>query len=508
MTIQGIIVARKTVDDLLLNEDAVRVTCSWNDLRSADNQQIRIEFSAGVVCVDSPADRALLAERFFSASDVREITPAHISRFLNDEVTTALKRYVLSQRSEGLLDGALDVPLSELLAEQCRKTAFAAGMAVLPPYTLRIDSPSVERVRKLSQVQESLDALAQSQTSRAAMLAELTRRLTSHGGNTKVLDGLALTDPLDLYRAAGVADSSWSSATPLLQVGVGTCVSSIDPHRPTLPAEHPPISDVGPIRSVRTARLDGATVLVIGAREGVAILKPGSCERIASFRMTGSSEFGFNAAGILEEDRSIVATHSEYGAVCWKIRSPDEPQTLSSGATRSLTVLSSKLAVFADVNQLRWVAAGRGIENGLAGTAMIVEIAELPDKLLAIAYADRSIAIVDANAGPSAQPMRTVRMLAPIVSLAGMDVCGLPRVVATMTDGTLRAIDPFTGEVVSIGPGSYAARAVRCRAGHIALLNADRTRIGLIDLMQPDRIASEVHVAAAYGNRAGDVWFG
>lgn len=508
MTVQGIIVARKTVDDLLLNEDAARFGCAWNDLRSLDNQQIRIDFSAGVICVDSPADRALLTERFFSASDAREITPQHISRFLTEEGTTAVKRYILSKQSGDLLDGSLDVPLSELLAEQCRKAAFAAGMAILPPYTLRIDSPSVDRVRKLTQVQERLDALAQTQTSRAAMLAELARRLAQGGGNTKALDGLQLNDPLDLFRAAGVADSTWGDATPALAIGVGPNVAPLNPLRPALPALVSSVSDVGPIRSIRAARFDGKPALILGCREGVSVLHPDSHQRIASFRMTGSSEFGFNAAGVLEEDRTLIATHSDYGTVSWKLSKPEESRTLSSGASRSLIVLSSKVAVFAEVNQLKWIAAGKEVENGLAGTSMIVEIAELPDKLLAVAYADRSIAIVDANAGPTAQPMRTVRMLAPIASIAGMDVCGLPRVVATMTDGTLRSIDPFTGEVISIGPSSYAARAVRCRAGYIALLNADRTRVAIVDLMQPDRLAAEVHVTAAYGSRAADVWFG
>lgn len=508
MTVQGIIVARKTVDDLLLNEDAARFVCAWNDLRSLDHQQMRIEFSAGVICVDSPADRALLTERFFSASDAREITPNHISRFLTEEGTTAIKRYILSQQSEDLLDGSVDVPLSELLAEQCRKAAFAAGMAVLPPYTLKIDSPSVERIQKLTQVQERLDALAQTQTSRAAMLAELTRRLAEQGGNTKALDGLQLSDPLDLFRAAGVADSTWGESLPALAIGVGPNLAPLNPVRPVLQNSIKAVSDVGPIRSIRAARLDGAPVLVVGTREGVAILKPGSFDRIASFRVSGTSEFGFNAAGILEEDRSVLATHSDYGTVSWKLNKPEESRTLSTGASRSLIVLSSKLAVFAEVNQLKWIAAGKEVESGLAGTSMIVEIAELPDKLLAVAYADRSIAIVDANAGPTAQPMRTLRMLAPIVSIAGMDVCGLPRVVATMTDGTLRSIDPFSGEVISIGPSSYAARAVRCRAGYIALLNADRTRVGIVDLMQPDRLAGEVHVMAAYGSRGADVWFG
>ncbi len=506
MTIQGIIVARKTVDDLLLNEDAVRFTCAWGDLRSQDNQQIRIEFSAGVICVDSPADRALLTERFFSASDARELTPAHISRFLTEEVNTAIKRYVLSQRSDGLIDGTLDVPLSELIAEQSRKFAFAAGMAILPPYTLKIDSPSLDRLQKLTQVQERLDAMAANQTSRAVTLAELTRRLSEHSAGARVLEGLHLSDPLDVFRAAGVADASWSNATPALHLAVASAISTLDPHRPTLPPAGKPSSDVGPIRSIRGSRFDGSNVLAIGSREGVSLLKSDSFERINSYHFSGASEFGFNAAGVLEEDRSVLATHSDYGTLVWKAGG-SEPRILSPVPSRSLIVLSSRLAVFAEVNQLRWIAAGRDVESGLTGTSMIVEVAELPDKLLAVAYADRSIAIVDANAGPGAQPMSRVRMLAPIVSIAGLDVCGLPRVIATMTDGTLRSIDPFSGEVVSVGPANYAARAVRCRAGWIALLSADRSRIGLIDLSQPDRIASEVHVAAAFGSRAADVWF-
>jgi type IV secretory pathway TrbD component len=502
------IVARKTIDDLLLNEDAARFTCSWEDLRSLDNQQIRIEWSAQVVCVDSPADRALLTERFFSASDVREITPTHVGRFLTGEVATAIKRYVLAQTSDHLIDGSLDLPLSELLSEQCRKAAFAAGMAILPPFTLKIDSPSLERLHKLSQVQERLDAITQTQTSRATTIAELTRRLRDAGSNPRALEGIQLSDPLDLYRAAGVADGSWSSATPSLQVTTGATLTAFNPQRPTIsPPSDKSLSDVGPIRSIRPTRFRGNDVVALGAREGIALVNPATLERLASFRHSGASEFGFNAAGVLEEDGRLIATHSDYGTLAWDLARPGDAKVLSTGASRSLIVLSSKLAVFAEVNVLKWIAAGREPEQGVAGTSMIVEVAELPDKLLAIAYADRSIAIVDANAGPKAEPINRVRMLAPIVSLCGLDVCGLPRVLATMTDGTLRAIDPFTGEVVSVGPANYAARAVRTRPGWIALLGADRTRVGLIDLMNPGALASEIHVTASLGNRVADLWF-
>lgn len=502
------IVARKTINDLLLNEDAARFTCSWDDLRSLDNQQIRIEWQGGVICVDSPADRALLTERFFSASDVREITPTHIGRFLTAEVSTALKRYVLAQPSDQLVDGTLDVKLSELLAEQARKSAFAAGMAILPPFTLKIDSPSLERLHKLSQVQERLDAIAQTQTNRAATIAELTRRLGEANANPRALEGIQLSDPLDVYRAAGVADSTWSSATPSLQVATGSTVSGFNPQRPTIsPPQNKSLSDVGPVRSIRPSRFRGSDVVALGSREGVALVNPITLERLASFRHEGTSEFGFNSAGLLEEDGRLLATHSDYGTLAWNLSDPSSAKVLATAPSRSLIVLSTKLAVFAEVNVLRWIAAGREPENGLAGSSMIVEVAELPDKLLAIAYADRSIAIVDANAGPKAEPINRVRMLAPIVSICGLDVCGLPRVLATMTDGTLRAIDPFTSEVVSIGPASYSARAIRTRPGWIALLGADRTRVGLIDLMTPNALASEIHVTASLGNRVADLWF-
>lgn len=507
MTVQATIIARKTLDDLLLSEDAARVSCAWDDLRSADNQQICIEWSAGVVCVDSAADRALLVERFFSASDAREITPAHVSRFLCGEMATALKRHVLGQNAESLVNGALDVSLSQMLSEQARKVAFAAGMAVLPPFTLKINSPSLERLHRMAQMQERLDAINQTQTHRAANIAELTRRLRELGGNPHAMDGILLADPLDLYRAAGVVDSAWTSATPPLVVAAGLGVTALNAARPALAMPGPTISDVGPIRSVRPARYGGEDVLALGCREGVCFTNRSTQARVASFQHSGASEFGFNAVGVIEDGGRVLATHSDYGTIAWNLSEPSSPQVISPAPSRSLVVLSTKLAVFAEVNVLRWIASGREVENGLAGTSMIVEVVELADKLLAIAYADRTIAIVDANAGPRAEPIQRVRMLAPIVGLAAQEICGMPRVLATMTDGTLRAIDPFSGAVVSVGPANYAARAVRARPGWIALLGADRKRIGFVDLTNPAVMASEVHVTASLGKQVTDLWF-
>lgn len=507
MAISGTIVARKTSSDLLLNEDAARVTCAWDNLRSSDNQQITIEWSAQVLCVDSPADRALLTERFFSASDTREITPVHVSRFLSDELGLTVRRFVGTQDSADLVDGTLDVTVSQLLVEQAKKTAFAAGMAVLPPVTLRIESPSLARQQQLSQVQTRLEAIAQTQSSRAASLTELTRRLAAHDGSAKVLSDLHLNDPLDLYRAASMAESNWASASPALHIATGLGVTSLNPQRPTVASgASKSLSDAGPIRSLRPTRVKGEAALALGCRDGVQLVSAESHRSLRVFKRNAESEFGFNSAGVLEEEQRVLATHSEYGLIGWKFDS-DEASLLLPGAARSLVVLSSRVAVFASVHSLGWLRAGKGVEMGLSGTSMIIEIAELPDKLLAIAYADRTIAIVDANAGPSAEPMCRMRMLAPIASICGLDVCGLPRVVAAMTDGTIRAIDPLTCDVVRIGPENYAARTVRGRAGWLALLNADRTKIGLIDLGQPDRLASEIHINAATGNRAADMWF-
>ena len=83
--------------------------------------------------------------------------------------------------------------------------------------------------------------------------------------------------------------------------------------------------------------------LALGAREGALLIDPDTGTRLASFRFAATSEFGFNSVGILEEDRTLLATHSDYGAVSWKLDGDAEPRILAKGLCRSLVVLSTKL---------------------------------------------------------------------------------------------------------------------------------------------------------------------
>lgn len=511
------ILARRTPSEILITDGATRAVCRWERPRSRDGQQIVVEFEAKLACADSAADRQLLAERFLGG-DASSVTVQQATAYLATELETPLRRAVAEQDVASLMSGAHDESLTQLLATRARQVAFAAGLSVEPPLSLRIDSPSLRREQHLAQVQKRLAELAESSAAKSRGVADLAEQLTAATDATVAAEVVAtrrLADPLDLLRAASIADPRWDAPTPRLHVAVGDRTATIAAAQSGQvgATRSSATGTIGALRSVRDASVDGAALLLVGGRSGVAAIDPQTHQVVRSFRFDGSSEFGFNAVAFRADDRRLLATHSAYGVVGWSWDAVDGEGVLepvdeaADEGCRGAIALDGSTVLFVAGTRLVWSSAAHGVRVGAPAASRVVELAMLNEGLVAVAYEDRTLAVVDAHAGTGGSVLMQTRVASPIVSITGVDVCGLSRVAVATEAGQMLLVDPATGESTLLGPPRLPARTIRSRPGLVAVLSPDRTRVNLIDLSRPDASATEVHLAVAYGSRAADLWF-
>lgn len=116
--------------------------------------------------------------------------------------------------------------------------------------------------------------------------------------------------------------------------------------------------ELGPVRSVTPDRLYGQPVLLVGMRDGVAIVHPHTDKPSTryGFGCVSSKGLGVNSATI--HNGYLYATHSEHGLFRWRLDSPTTSERLflqllrGKNTVRCLTVLDSNRIMFIADGQL------------------------------------------------------------------------------------------------------------------------------------------------------------
>ena len=495
--------ARRTVRGVVVDERLVRVACRWPDLASRDGERIEIEWTAQVGCVDTPADRALLAERLLDAADAT-VEVAAIARLLVADVRPTLARLIATSDAVTLLDGSRDADLAAAIEADARRAGFAAGLRLALPFALRIDSPSVRRAQDAARARVQLDAISAGTAQRSSSVDRLRDALADPRERSHAIRAAANVDGRDVLRAVATADARWSSPTPTLWIVAGDRLLGVDATRPDLYAASVTINGIGPIRSVRAA---GDGTRLVGGRDGVAVVDvDGRTTRTCP--LAGGGDVGFNAACVLTATGELLATHSAHGLVRWHGCGDATivPLGGSAGGARSVIAVGDRVAVLLDGDGGLRRVDGDGVTSIAAGASPIVALAALDENRVAIADAGRHVAIVDAL-DPLGGTLARTRVASPITAIAGVDLCGVPRVLVAHDDGTTTLLDVETGHATPLGDGRWPTKVIRSRPGFAAMLSVDRLRVGLLDLSRPDAAIVELHVHAQLGRRVADIWF-
>jgi hypothetical protein len=454
------IVATRTAGEVLVVDEAAVVETSIDDLPSRDGKAMRLRFTCRIRAADTAADRQMLAERFLQSSDAT-LTLLDVSRFLVDELATVARTAVIGRDAAEWLAASHDEDLLQHLLKSARAAAFRCGLEISAPASIRIESPGLDRERRNA---ESIE--------RAKQIGKLRESL---GGDT-LRDG---------FRA------ELNLPTPLLCVIAGSALLRYDVSKPDTP-DVLELGALGPLRSVSRV----GTGLIVGARSGVFVIRE-NAEPIALPFDTGGNEFGFNRA--VAVDGRILATHSKVGLVEWQLDASRPGKVVAGGeGARCLTDCDGSTFLYALDGRLSGTAVA---SNDLDG-ATILSIARLDDGRIVVLRDDATLQMIDLE---SNRPVEQKKFDGKPAALSIIEVLGMKRLLLADDSGSIQCLSPDDDEVLRFVGSGY--KDVTAAAGVVAALSADRQKVTLWNACAPERVRSELYVAALRRSRVADIEF-
>ncbi len=461
----GVLATRGPGGDINVQTMATTIRCDFSDVPSRDGVIVKLTVGARVCVGASPADRVLLAERFLNAGQVR-FSHADAERFFQTETAASMAAIVGAYDSADLVGDAVPAELVQRVVGAWQRTAFAAGLEIVPPITIAARAPEFDRQRRLAESKRV-----------AADMAELRQ-----------------TAGRDIWPAAFAAAASGASGQQLC-IAVGGDVLLVDPSDASKIVVHSS-AQIGGLRSVRSV----GRRLLVGGRAGVEVLADGVRTTCVFDNQT---EFGFNAATVLPGIGQILATHAQHGLVRWSSSGEllERPPEESQAESRALVPIDDDSGLFAVGGELWQV--DREVRRVLDGGARIDAIILLHAGRVVLGRSDGTLDVLDSH---SFDRVGRVRLESKLTALSSIEVLGTRRLVVACERGDLLVISPDDSDVLRL-PGGGGSRDVAASGGQIAAISADRQRVMIWNAWEPARPAREIHVAATYRKRATDLCF-
>jgi hypothetical protein len=509
MNVRDSIVASRKGADVLVAAEVLPLQLRSAELSASDGQTIVLAIEAGLRCVDSAADRQMLAERFLAVG-ANSVDLRTVSAMLLDGAGPALKRIASGANASELVVDAS--PIKDAVRKALDSVAFACGMEIIPPLQLTVTSPTLDREKQLQrtrQRQEEVAKLQQEALGRASELAKQVEALKSQGGSLgAILAQTAQVDRGDLLRAAFMTCAD-SPAT--LLAAAGAFVIFIDATKPAPEPASVSVGALGALRSLQRHELDGQSIVCAGARGGVCFVDP-SQRRVTAQYPSGelNSEFGFNATAILRGKRQLLATHAAVGLCVWNIDAPlDEPvATLrasdQSPGCRCVTALDDRRAVLATGGSLVCFEDDK-LGSTIGEGATIVAIGVLDAARFAVVREDGQIDIHDVS---TLERIARLRRGSRISSAAAIDVLGTTRLLIVSDEGPVQCVSTDDEVASSMGSAMSGFRDVAASNGRVAAVSSDRQRVVIWNAWEPGKPLAEVHISGVVRHRVADVCFG
>jgi hypothetical protein len=487
--------------------EAVRLHWTFDELPTNDSHTLDVQFSCSIRIADNPTDRRMFVEVFLNAADVAtfQAIADHFSASLRAEAT----RLAAANSADGATSGMLNDEFITSLSRAAKPVAFASGLEVLPPFQLNLSSRSRLRsrlyeveearareqsARQLQQMQHAGDVLRQFQALRESAPDLPAGRL---------LQEIAPAERGSTLRTLLLASANDKSLATLYAVA-GPYLIRIDPRQaPPRPVLIELPRELGPLRSVQPAKLDGASVLLVGARGGVMVVAAEDATKVRSYALPElQSQLGFNSVAIA--GRSVWASHSEAGIVRWNLDEPQAAPTVEPlAAARQARALDESRVIYAAGNALFVHDGTRGAP--LAATSPAEVIAILPVQRSAIAvHADGVIATVD----PAAMSVQDIRRRNTPLDAAGLlPWLGDVRLLLAAESGPIDCIgldDPLLTQYLSPYRG---IKMVEACTDLIAAVAPDRQRIVVWQTWDEQRPLGDIHVTSVARHRIADICF-
>ena len=526
--------AKRIGDSVEIRPEPLRLRFRLSDLACADSHLLRILFSCSIQALDNPIERQALVETFLSTRS--SVTADDLVEHFHPTLRLAASRITPQKTAAQWIDDSTHADLLDALRKAADPLEFDAGLKLLPPLEIVLESDTLQRERIEQMQRKVAERRAAGQiehVQRASELLKQFQQLRQSAPDLSVgaiLERLSPGDRGEMYEALLVG----ASDTAMLWAVAANDLVRIDPRTTPPKAERIPL-DHGPFRSVQADMLNGRPILLLGSRHQIILFDPADRSTQVLLDPTTGAQLGFNR--VLVHQNRIWATHGELGLRAWDpngafhagVAIPDLPrptfekpssrafgsiQTIASAARpsqmagpRNLTVLDSARLIFSIGNRLATIDAATLAIIPFAGPDPEADIlAILPDS-------DRLLIVYD-NGTVHVRDRSTLELLedhprnTQLCSAALLPWMGENRLLLAHDDGSIDCIglhDSITTEYRS----SYRdIREVTASATTVAAITADRSRLVLWHAWDGRKPYAEVHISALTRHRVADVCFG
>jgi hypothetical protein len=492
--------ARRDHSAAEIRREPMRAHWNFTALATNDAHTIDVHFSCSIAAADTSADRKLFTETFLTGADVVTIDTitAHFAR----TIKSTFAQLASQCKAADVIGGP--ATWITTITTALKSPAFSAGLEILPPFHLEIESPTLQQRNSQEIARQraaDLSAAHLEQLHRAGDLLKQfdSMRATNPGLSAgKIIEKFSATDRGPMLQSLLLASSNAATPSQLWAVA-GAQLLKINPHI------HPPTMEMidlptkfGPLRSVK---ITGKHFL-IGAQTGILrapLENPLGAQFFACPNL--NSQLGFNSvAGTSER---LFATHSEAGIVAWNLFEPSvDPVIYGEVVARNLRTLDESRILYsaADVlilrkNESRMILPAQS-------QSQIVTILPLAQTIV-IVYQDGTLTLLDRA---TCEVIDVRHRPSRISAAATMPWLGDVRLLLASDDGPIDCVgleDSLTSEYLS----PYRGLKQLSAADLIAAISPDRQRIILWNSWDGQRPIGEIHITSKTKHRVADIAF-
>jgi hypothetical protein len=492
---------------LELRRDPARMRVSIGDLPARDGHVIRCVFTCTIGAVDRPADRRMLEEAF--PADQTSVGVDRVSAHFAPSLRTAASGVIAQRAGEDWLSPDHRPVLLDALRRAAEAVAFTSGLHVLGPMEVQTHSPTIERQRQEEMERRLTEQRHAGQAEQLQRAAEMLRRFQALRQTApelpagRLLDQFSPADRPALLQTILMASADAAGQSPLMLVAGGSLLRILPeegaaPHVTALP------QTLGPLRSIRTAVINGQSRLLVGARAGVLVLDLGDIAGAIAYGASGIvSAMGFNS--VVVSGGRLWASHSGAGIVAWDLDTPGQPVLRISDidTARHLQQLDDRRLVFASGASLLTLDRDGTCTRAEAGASEIAGL-HVADQTIMAVYRDGQVAIHDAE---SLERRSIGRRCGRISAAAALPWLGDQRLLLASEDGPVFCVGAFDTVTTQYTSPHRGLTAIAATAGYVAAISADRQRIVLWRSWESDT-PSELHLGATARARIADLCFG
>jgi hypothetical protein len=476
---------------------------------------------------------------------------ADLKKHLAPEVRRSLAAFVGARPAAELHRADLRDAVGDLLGGSLERFLFDAGIAYRRLSELSLGSADFER-RVVSQKREADEARRSAQVmdrkeERLRRLAGILRDQDVQGLLTRVPDerlkGLLYAKLMEddavqitaqellskasdcgeevvgaIYKAMESLLSTGASMAPdeldsdraeRLFIASGSKVFELDPRDDSPPRVH---AFRDPLRSVRLVEGPSGPLLLGGGKRGISTLPLGGSPAPEDFPLPDGRAVKGGVNSIASSGTSLFATHSEYGLAHWRLDRPGEPaeflfQSLTKPhrTTRAVQVQGDKL-IFASGQHVYLAPVD-------AGEPPVKFVSSIESAVACVASAARTVfagtesgAIVCWKIDAPDQPVILVRKREAIVNLRLAKICGIPHLIYSTRDLSIRARVIGQSLETSYESGGAAVGVLDAASDLIAASDSDGRRVLIWKATAPSQPHRAVEVWKQSEKPVLDLW--